>query len=319
VLRALDFLHDQNITHTNITSSQIVFDRRGKVRLSPGFGHILKSKNETSSTLDQHLSLVQTLCGDIKNFSSKPQLVKDKFSHLVNQQGLGGGLYSNSLHELKKLDLFDLGVVLTICATGGLDIVSEEQLARLADFSQHCCLIHALQKVDQSAQDFDTHLLSTLLSLQKVFARISPLAQDFICVCMQQRFTDAEQQKRGFAPSRGQVSANSLLNSAWVSGSQAAEQEMKLKLSIKELLSASSDWKDVNNLGGGAGAGFPGQEPLSQDFQAKQIERIVEAIAMTLPAGANHSMLGGQGFGGGNTLSTANIDLANNLSEHTGA
>jgi len=41
-----------------------------------------------------------------------------------------------------------------------------------------------------------------------------------------------------------------------------------LELSIKELLNVSSDWKDGNNLGGGAagGAGFPGQEPLSQDF-----------------------------------------------------
>jgi len=39
---------------------------------------------------------------------------------------------------------------------------------------------------------------------------------------------------------------------------------MMLKLSIKELLNVSSDWKDVNNLGGGAGgSGFPGQEPLS--------------------------------------------------------
>ena len=57
VLRALEFLHDQNLSHSNCTSSQIVFDRRGKVRLSPGFGHILKSKNETNTTLDQHLSL----------------------------------------------------------------------------------------------------------------------------------------------------------------------------------------------------------------------------------------------------------------------
>lgn len=52
--------------------------------------------------------------------------------------------------------------------------------------------------------------------------------------------------------------------------------ESSLRLSIKELLNVSSDWKDVNNLrggqGGGAnhpGSGFPGQEPLSQDFQAK--------------------------------------------------
>jgi len=85
ILRSIESIHDKNLTHTNITSSQIVFDRRGKVRLSPGFGHILKSKNETSSTLDQHLSLSTMLCGDTRNFANKAQLIKDKFSHLVNQ------------------------------------------------------------------------------------------------------------------------------------------------------------------------------------------------------------------------------------------
>lgn len=89
-----------------------------------------------------------------------------------------------------------------------------------------------------------------------------------------------------------------------------------LKLSIRELLNASSDWKDVNSIrGANGGGGLAGQEPLSQDFQAKQIERVVEAIAMTLPSGANHSIMGGLGMaGGGNTLSTANLDVGNNVS-----
>jgi len=45
------------------------------------------------------------------------------------------------------VDLFDLGVVLTICATGGFDMVNEELLTKLTDFSKHCCLIHALNAV----------------------------------------------------------------------------------------------------------------------------------------------------------------------------
>ena len=48
---------------------------------------------------------------------------------------MSAGIYQNSITELKKNDLFDLGVVLTICATGGLDMVNEEQLSKLADFS----------------------------------------------------------------------------------------------------------------------------------------------------------------------------------------
>ncbi len=35
---------------------------------------------------------------------------------------------------------------------------------------------------------------------------------------------------------------------------------------------------------------------------------------MTLPSGANHSLLGGLAMGGGNTLSTANLDIANDVS-----
>jgi serine/threonine protein kinase len=58
VLRAIDRIHQEGLTHSSISCSQIVFDRRGKVRLSPGFGHIIKSKSETTSTLDQHYSVV---------------------------------------------------------------------------------------------------------------------------------------------------------------------------------------------------------------------------------------------------------------------
>ena len=114
----------------------------------------------------------------------------------MNQQGLNqqennnAGIYTNSINELKKNDLFDLSVVLIICATGGLDMVNEEHLARLTDFSQHCCIIHAINAIDPSVPDFDPNLLSTLTSLRKILGRISSQAQDFICVCMQQRFTD---------------------------------------------------------------------------------------------------------------------------------
>lgn len=84
ILRAISHLHEQNMPYSNLTCSQIVFDRRGKVRLSPGFGHILKSKSETQSTLDHHASLCQLMCQDIKNFATKPQLSRDKFSFIVN-------------------------------------------------------------------------------------------------------------------------------------------------------------------------------------------------------------------------------------------
>ena len=53
-----------------------------------------------------------------------------------------------------------------------------------------------------------------------------------------------------------------------------ASEEPKFKVTLKELLAVSSDWKDVNKKSTGVPA----------DFQSTQIERIVEAIALTLPA-----------------------------------
>jgi serine/threonine protein kinase len=82
-LKALVFMHESNMTHSNITCSQIVFDRRGKVRLSPGFGHILRSKSETQSTLSQHNTLTSLLCEGTHNFRNKQNLLKDKFTLLI--------------------------------------------------------------------------------------------------------------------------------------------------------------------------------------------------------------------------------------------
>jgi hypothetical protein len=71
-------------------------------------------------------------------------------------------------------------------------MVSEESICRLTKFSNKCCIIHALDMINPSDPDFDFELLATLLSLKRVFHRISPSCQEFICLCMQQRFTDKE-------------------------------------------------------------------------------------------------------------------------------
>lgn len=50
------------------------------------------------------------------------QSTNNKFQDILMQQ---------SIQELKKNDLFDLGVLLTICATDGIDMVNEEYVAQL--------------------------------------------------------------------------------------------------------------------------------------------------------------------------------------------
>jgi len=83
------------------------------------------------------------------------------------------------------MDLFDLSVCLIISATDGLDMVNEEHLQKLADYKNHCCLLHALTDIDPDTdQDFDPNLRFTLLTARRILGRISPEAQNFICICM---------------------------------------------------------------------------------------------------------------------------------------
>jgi hypothetical protein len=46
---------------------------------------------------------------------------------------------------LKKQDLFDLGILLTLASTGGLEIISEEFLMKIPNIQSSCCLIHAIK------------------------------------------------------------------------------------------------------------------------------------------------------------------------------
>jgi serine/threonine protein kinase len=52
ILKDLEFMHEVGMTHTNISASQVVFDRKGRTKLSAGFGHILWYKQEVQSTLN---------------------------------------------------------------------------------------------------------------------------------------------------------------------------------------------------------------------------------------------------------------------------
>lgn len=73
-----------------------------------------------------------------ENYRNRASLIKEKFSTQAALSQIKND--PASLMELKKLDLFDLGVLLTIAATGGLDVISEEYFT---DISSSCCLIHA--------------------------------------------------------------------------------------------------------------------------------------------------------------------------------
>jgi hypothetical protein len=88
------------------------------------------------------------------------------------------------MQELKKSDLFDLGVVLTICATDSLDMLNEEYIEKLCTWNQNCCIAHAVAKIDIQNPDFDPTLKMTLITLKHILCRLSPTATDFICILM---------------------------------------------------------------------------------------------------------------------------------------
>ena len=64
--------------------------------------------------------------------------------------------------------------------------------------------------------------------------------------------------------------------------SSSSTTSSSVKVTLKELLNVSSDWKDVNKKNANGVTFFGGGVPM--DFQYQQIERIVEAIALTLPS-----------------------------------
>ena len=61
--------------------------------LNPGFGHILRAKDVTQTTLNTHMALSTMLCEGTQNYSRKQQLLKDKFTALAqnNQPIVSGG------------------------------------------------------------------------------------------------------------------------------------------------------------------------------------------------------------------------------------
>jgi len=59
--------------HNNISCTQVLFDRKGKVKVGTGFSHIVKNKGEVTSTLNQniHSSLSTLLCEGTENVKLK--------------------------------------------------------------------------------------------------------------------------------------------------------------------------------------------------------------------------------------------------------
>lgn len=174
-------------------------------------------------------------------------------------------------------------------------MVAEEFLEKVCDFTNQCCIIHAIQDINPSQEGFDMSHLGSLMTLKRIFDRVSLQCQEFICIIMRQRFTDAElqglQQKRQF---KGQnratqfaknCTATSLLSHEWLTMDDEGQNMDKnraktgrllneddensdLRVNLRELLNVSTDWKDAsNNLGrGGSDNQLSGGGQINLEF-----------------------------------------------------
>ena len=132
-------------------------------------------------------------------------------------------------------------------------MVNEEFLAKVPNIQTSCCLLHAIKTYQLRLQKQDKQIMTLI----KMFNRLSENYQDFICLCMQQRFTKNEMKKYEIT----QVcTVGELRNHSWLSGNtdyfESKKQsqcdlhndgKVSVILSLKELLNVSSDWMDHKN------------------------------------------------------------------------
>lgn len=102
---------------------------------------------------------------------------------------------------------------MTLAATGGLEMINEEFLAKLPGIQTTCCMIHAIKNFSVKSSKPDKQILTLI----KVFNRLSDQCQDFICWCMQQRFSKNEMRKFSITKV---CSAADLRNHKWLNQSE---------------------------------------------------------------------------------------------------
>ena len=75
--------------------------------------------------------------------------------------------------ELKKLDLFDLGIILIVASMGGMDVISEEFISQIPNLNSSCCFFHAFLSHSKSAlpKNFNK---KAFLALKRITERLSP-------------------------------------------------------------------------------------------------------------------------------------------------
>ena len=75
--------------------------------------------------------------------------------------------------------------------------MSEESISAIANISHSCCILHAVQGQQSNLSSGASKSSQAITLIKKILNRLSTQAQDFICKCMQQRFSINEIKKEG--------------------------------------------------------------------------------------------------------------------------
>ena len=128
VLNSLHFLHNKaKISHNGLTMSQIMFDREGRIKINLGISQTFPGKEGTykSSLGPSNMNLYYA------NEINSPARIKKLTMFNELSTGETQEHDEESTKEMFAQDIFDLGYILLVSATGGLDLINHEEL----DFS----------------------------------------------------------------------------------------------------------------------------------------------------------------------------------------
>ena len=125
ILHSLYFLHNKaKISHNGLTMSQIMFDRNGRIKLNLGISQIFPKdeSNYKSSLGPSKMSLYYA-----HEINSPARIKKLR---MFNEISSGETSENNekASKEVFAQDIFDLGYILLVSATGGLDLINHEEL-----------------------------------------------------------------------------------------------------------------------------------------------------------------------------------------------
>ena len=114
----INFLHNEaKMSHNGLTMSQVLFDKNGKIKLNLDVMHYIMNDDGSYNTSLGPSKLSVYYRNQINSPTRKKKIKMFNSDH-----------DNETKNEVFAQDVFDLGYILLIAATGGLDLINQEVL-----------------------------------------------------------------------------------------------------------------------------------------------------------------------------------------------